>query len=320
MKKLALLFIIMTLGIVAGCAQKAGYIQYGVYPVKSKILTFFDLMSKDFDLYGQTAELTESKPENLIVDPAIPMDNPQYGSFTFGNNNVKVWFVMGQDPKGYWTEFYIDQNLDNQITPKEKVKGFETANVKENKFNVRATEGLIPVPIQVSYKGENGPFIKKLFFFLNIKEIEDPHAKGIKNEIVTFAIDASFLEGEFPVQVGKTQQNCRFRIYDANGNGCFNDFGNDLLHIDLNHDGFFKKAEVFKLVEFMDRTENNHRTQYRLVVMPYPAKVALLNSLEEYNPADFEPASDPPDKNQAMPVVSPSPSPQSDTPKAGSAK
>lgn len=320
MKKIALLLIFITLVLVAGCARNGVTIQYGVYPLKAKTFTIFDSIGKDITLYGQIAELTESKPENLTVDPAIKIEDPRYGKFTFGNNNRQVWFIMGQDMKGYWTTFYIDQNLDNQITQKEIVKGFVPSESREKKFIRRQAESYIPVPIQISYKGENSEFVKKLFFCLKTEEIEELKAKEYKKEITVAAFDFTFLEGEFPVQVDKKIQNCRFRISDTNGNGCFNDFGRDLLYLDLNNDGYFKKDEAFKLVEFMDRTEENKKTQFRLIVLPYPGKIALLNALEEYNPSDLEPVADPTDKTPETPTENPMPTPQPDTLKPGTTK
>lgn len=290
MKKICLLALIPIAFLCLGFSNRLVSIAPGVYPVKAKSLTFFDLVTKEVDLGGNPAELTESKPEDLRVDPEIQIENPKYGSFLFGNNKHRVWFVMGQDLTGYWSEFYIDQNLDNQITVKEKVKGFESSDSKYRGYKNRQAFGLIPVSIRVSYQGAAAELAEKLFFFFAVNEIGNGSAT--ENDLIVEAFDASFMEGTLTLDNVKDSRPIGFRVIDANSNGCFNDFGKDLMFLDMNRDGFYKKNESFKLIEFLDKKSSGKKAQFHLIIRPYPAKIAVLKALEEYDPAALEPIPD----------------------------
>ncbi len=121
----------------------------GVYPIKLRNLTIFDLVSKDSrDLYKlNLAELSEAKPEGLEVDADYQnMGEIRFGYFKLGNNDQKTWFFMAKDQEGYWSEFYIDQNLDHRIEKKEKIKGFQTGqDVLTHKVKRKQALSFIPV-------------------------------------------------------------------------------------------------------------------------------------------------------------------------------
>ena len=53
-------------------------------------------------MHANLAELTDSKPDDLKIEVADfdKLIDPQFGSFLFGNNNKKIWFLMGKDHKG----------------------------------------------------------------------------------------------------------------------------------------------------------------------------------------------------------------------------
>jgi hypothetical protein len=305
MKKLFIPVIIgISLGLM-GFSSRLPLPMEGIYPVKQKTLTYFDLLSKDIELSWNNAEITESKPDDLIVEfDDKKLSNPQYGRFALGNKEKQVWFLMGQDAAGYWTEFYIDQNLDNHITDKEKVKGFQVNDGRLKSFKTRQAFGLIPIPVEVSYRGQTGEFKKKLFFFLSVTTVIGKEKDG--QETVVGALCASYFEGTMKVLTGKKEKLVKFRILDADGNGCFYDFGTDMFFMDLNQDGYFKRSEGQKLYEFFDVGSNKDRKQYHLMIKAFPGKVGVIEATEEYNPIGLEPVIEPeasPDKENVKTVT-----------------
>jgi len=257
----------------------------GNYAVKLRSLTFFDLVSKDVDLGANLAELSDNKPEIIKVDPeCTKLKELQYGHFKFGNNQQKTWFVMGQDSGGYWTEFYIDQNNDQRISVKEKIKAFQTTDGRYRGFKTKQSFGLIPASISVSYKGQRNSFTKQVYFFFSLINILGKN----NTDTIAEAMTASFLEGEFRTLKGKEEKPVRFRIIDTAGDGCYDDFGKDLLYLDLNNDGYFKKNESQKLTEFF----RNAGKQCRMVVLPMPVKILVTTSEKELNLSQLESSSE----------------------------
>jgi hypothetical protein len=267
----------------------------GVYNIKLRTLTFFDLLSKDTPLLSAMAELTESKPKNLNVKPDLAkMTEPTFGSFKLGNNEKKTWFLMAKGEQGFWTEIYVDQNSDRTITQDEKVKSLQTYQKKEKKTNVNGCYTMVPVPIRVSYKGFNSEFEKKVYFFLFADIYEN---KGETMSVVGIS-DASFLDGEMKVALGKNTKIMKFRIYDINGNGCFNDYGEDMIYLDTNYDGYFKIKEGRKLTEFynISKAGEKQSKQYRFIVLPQPAKIAVVDAFKDFNWKQLESVSAPQDE------------------------
>lgn len=261
----------------------------GIYPLKMRTLTYFDLASKSLnDLGWNTAELTESKPEGLeVAFDYQKMKNVQFGRFQLGNQEGKVWFLMAQDESGKWSEFYIDQNLDMQITQKERVKSIqETGQDRYRGIDRQLELGLIPISLQIPYKGSNREFDQNLYFFVGINTF----SKKDLSDIMVGLITASFLEGEFPVASGRTSKMARFRILDADANGCFNDYGTDLVFMDLNGDNYFERKESQSLKEFFVTGSGSRRRQYEVVVPPFPVKLGVFPTDEEYDSLELEPS------------------------------
>ena len=273
----------------------------GVYPVKLRNLTFFDLISKDLDmLMFCRAELTDSKPEDLEVDLGeLDLTGMKYGCFKFGNLDRKTWFVMGKDDDGYWTEFYIDQDMDQRIETKERVKGFQTGRDLVRSIRRLQALSLVPVSVKVLFKGARREFEKNLYFFIRTNS----YKKDNQEDTLVVATTASFFEGEWKVAEGQKTKTVKFRIVDANGNGCFNDFETDLLIMDLNQDGYFRKKEVNQIKEYPVTSD---KKQYRIVVPSFPAKIAVVDVTAEIEPETLEPA---PAGNNLQPETNPGENP-----------
>jgi hypothetical protein len=253
----------------------------GVYDLKLKTLTFFDLISKNVSFQSITAELTESKPDNLEVQIDLAkLTEPTFGSFRLGNNDRKVWFVMGKGEQGYWTEVYLDQNGDRRITANEKLKSLQTVDSNERKLKRNSAYTMVPIAINVSFKGVKQQYVKKLYYFF--------HVDIVRNKTGSFIIagvtNASFLDGELKVAVGKELKLVKVRIFDINANGCFNDYGVDMIYMDTNYDGLFKKNEGHILTEFFDYGASAKQVkQYRLLLTPQPAKMAVIDSFRDFD-------------------------------------
>lgn len=278
-----------------------------VYPVKIRNLTFFDLISKDLDmLQWNQAELTESKPQELEIDfDELNLSEVKYGCFKFGNFDQKTWFFMGKDSDGYWSEFYIDQNLDQRIVKKERIKGFQTGRDSVQNIQRMQALSMVPVSVKVSYKGVTAEFEKDLYFFIRT----GVYQKNNLSDTMVVASTASFLEGEFKIPDNKKSKTVKFRIIDVNGNGCFNDYGTDLLLMDLNHDGYFRKKEIDKLAEYPYSSDKKQR--WRVVVPPFPAKIAVVDVIGEMDPATLEPlTANDNSKPETFPETSPETSPK----------
>jgi hypothetical protein len=268
-----------------GCAKMFTPVE-GIYDLKLKTLTFFDLIAKDVDFKTVTAELTESPPTGLDVDIDLTkLTKPTFGSLKLGNNDRKIWFVMGQGKEGFWTEVYLDQNADSRIDTNEKIKGLQTLTANERKFKRDSTYTMVPIPVKVSFKGVHRQFQKKLYYFFYTDVIS---YKATESVTLAGVSAAGFLEGEIKVARNKGFKLMKVRIYDTNGNGCFNDFGTDMFYLDTNYDGLFKRKEGSKLLEFFDGGVPKQGKQLRLILPALPAKIALIDSLQEFDRSKLE--------------------------------
>lgn len=290
MKNSKLLALTLVAMLLLGCETPMPVPLEGIYQVKNKTLTIFDLSSQEYQYKYNIAEVVESKPAALTleIDPEQLSDR-RFGSFRLGNNRQRTWFVMGRDADGYWSEFYIDQNNDLVIQEKEKVKSFQSGRDRVKGMQRAQSMTLIPVRIKVSYKGLNGEIQKNLYFFM----ITTVLSKNDASDILVEAITASFFDGEIKVLSGETVKRMNFRLIDANGNGCFNDYGVDLLFIDRNFDHYFQAKEGHRLIEFFDLPlSTGGLKQLRIIVPPYPARVGVIEADQEYDLGDFEAQSD----------------------------
>ncbi len=264
-----------------------------VYNVKLKNFTYFDLVSKDLQslLKLNQAELTDAKPEDLQVDVDYQsMDTVKFGYFKFGNNDQKTWFVMSKDENGYWSELYIDQNYNYRIEKKERVKGFQTGeDFVSNKVKRMQALSWIPIPIRVVYKGLTAGFEKNLYFFL----VTSFYQKNNLSDSAVGAVAASFFEGEFQILVKGNPKPVKFRMIDTNSNGCYNDYGQDRLFMDNNGDGYFRKKESEPLKEYLTFGQGNQGQRLHMIILPFPAKIAVIDIEQEFDIATLEPLPEP---------------------------
>ncbi|MCL6588436.1 MAG: hypothetical protein K6U80_00625 [Firmicutes bacterium] len=291
MQRNNLIFVALVLVLLNGCSSTSFDLITGTYPVKVKSLTYLDLISEDLrELRSNEAEMLESKPGGLEIDfPYEQFDQVRFGSFNLGNNEQKIYFMMvngelnSNEIEG--AELYLDQDLDHRITKKERIKGLQTNQDVIKGIQRTQSFGLIPFPLQISYKGEANQFSQKLYFFVLINLYQK---KGL-NDIVVNLIDAGFIEGEIKILKNGSPRAVKFRIMDANSNGCFNDYGTDLMFFDFDNDGFFRRNESQELAEFYTVTRDGAPEQVRMIVAPYPAKIAIVKANEAYAVGQLEP-------------------------------
>jgi hypothetical protein len=299
MGKIKLAGIVLITFLIMGCSSTMPAPLKGIYPLKTKTLTIFDLYSKEYEVYYNVAEIVESKPEKLTLGFDLnQLTEYRFGSFIFGNNNQRTWFVMGKDPQGYWSDFYIDQNNDLTIKENEKIKSFQSGWDRFKGMDRNQSMTMIPVRIKVQFKGLSGEIQKNLYFFI----VTTVLSKNGASDLFAEAISATFLDGEINIAIGETVKKMNVRLIDANGNGCFNDYGADLIFIDLNFDNYFQKQESFKLVEFYDLQESAEEVkQLRIIVPPYPRKIAVLEAGQDYDLVDLEAESDQEEEDEEAP-------------------
>lgn len=290
MKKLKLISLFLVPVLMIGCSSQMPTPVGGIYPLKTKTLTIFDLYSNQYKINYNAAEVVESKPEQLFIGFDLnKLTEYRFGSFKFGNNNRLTWFVMGKDAQGYWSDLYIDQNNDLKIKENEKVKSFQSGDDKVKGLDRSQSLSLIPVQIRVAYKGMTGEIWKNLYFFI----ITTVFSKKGASDIMVQAITASFLDGEIKTVSGDTGKKMSFRLIDANGNGCFNDYGTDLIFIDQNSNNYYHGNEGHHLVEFFNfPVSTNQMKQMRIVIPPYPVKMAVIEANQEFDMLDLEAKSD----------------------------
>lgn len=295
MKKGILLLGLIVL-LIPGCGfpGQTPVFKEGVYPLKAKTLTYFELSSKGLDLMANMAELTETKPDDLTVDfDYAKLDEVRFGSFRFGNNKQKTWFLIGKDPSGYWSYFYLDQNLDHHLTKQDKII-LQAASGTYKEFKTHTTLTEAPISITVSYKGATKNFTKQLYFFIDIED----YSKNDLHDTLVKAFTATFFEGTIPVMIGQNWRFFDFRLIDANSNGCFNDYGRDIVNIDKNNDGSFLKNQSYELVEYFDSVDQD-KQQMQVIIPPYPAKIAITKVNQIFDLTTLEPELD-----QSAPAVS----------------
>ncbi|HBF38198.1 MAG TPA: hypothetical protein DDW50_12860 [Firmicutes bacterium] len=289
MGKFLILMLSGLMVLVAGCSRQLPSSMEGDYPLKLKTLTVFDLGTGEIPILGNVAELTDSKPDFLEIEGIDyeQLSDVKFGSFRLGNNDKKVWFMVTKNAIGYWDNLYIDQNLDNKITVKEAVKTFQTSQQKKSGFTIFRADSLIPVAIRISYKGATKLYEKSLYFFISTL------AESKKNEhhVEVVAFSASFLEGETKALVKNEEKLYKFMILDADSNGCFNDYGKDILFINLAADGAFHQDESEKLSEFFDSLGTDKKSkQLRMNLLPYCLELGITGATDEFDLSKLEPS------------------------------
>ena len=295
MKKYFFVIILVILLLSFLGAGKLPNISTGAYLVKmvnaGRDDYFRDFYTND-NQSDNEGNITDAKPEELTVAPELDkLKEMKYGSFKLGNGEKLIWFVMGKDPAGFYSKFYIDQNLDYKISAEEMVPDFETNyGMYKGLFVYSSASIQTPAPVSIAYKGVNGGEIRKKVYFYCWTGIFEK--KDEANTVVKL-YTVSMMQGLMKVMVGKTEKLVKFRLMDANNNGCFNDYQKDVIYMDMNMDGIYSNPESEPLSEYFDVKSDNGKKQLHLIVLPYPGKIAVTEVTEEFDPAKLEPEPDP---------------------------
>jgi hypothetical protein len=282
----------------------------GVYDVKAGLIK-----SKSVNKYFKAkilrykqAQLMETKPENLKVDPAITkLEGLRYGSIRLGNNEKDVLFAIGKNDHDYYSELFVDQNFDNYIDLNERVPDLDTWEDKEDGLVVH-TSSTYPksVPVMVSFKSMAcAEITKKLNFYIQIEYIIN---RNTNDTFWVGFINTTTWEGTMDITVepyeikdsnGRTTKSNRelkklkFCLVDTNANGCYNDFGKDHIMVDLNEDGKFSEDEAQPLLDSYLVKTKKQKKRMQLLVLPCPGKVAVVEENQDFDRAKLEPVADP---------------------------
>jgi hypothetical protein len=290
---MALILIVFSLGMLG--AMDFPFPVEGIYdltPAKIKSKEINKYFKAEILKYKQ-AQVVETKPDILKVEPEITtFKGLQYGSIRLGNNEKDVWFVIRKNDFDYYSELYVDQNFDNNITSQEKVPNLDTWEDKDGSLLIHSSSTYPKsVPVMVSYKSTAyGEITKKLSFYIHTQYIMK---KNGTNTLWIGFINTSALEGTFTVTIDHREKDIRFRLIDTNANGCYNDYKKDNILMDLNEDGKFTEDEAQSLFNYFVVKVKKQKKQLQLAVMPCPAKVAVIGVNQDFDSTQLEPEPDP---------------------------
>jgi hypothetical protein len=275
-------------------AVKLPYISEGTYLVKPVNVGGEDFFRINYTHESQTdrpGNLSDAKPNELTIASELEkLKEIKYGSFILGNHEKAVWFVMGKDPANFYSKIYIDQNLDYHIAEDEKVPDVYTNYGMHKRVLVHNSLAFqTPIPITIAYKGVGGGEIrKKVYFYL----WTGVYGKTDETTTVAEIYTASMLQGLIKIRSGKDLKLVKFRLMDADNNGCFNDYQKDVIYMDVNMDGVYSNQESEPLREYFDVKTDTGMKQMHLIVLPFPGKVEVIEATQEFDATKLEPESD----------------------------
>lgn len=279
--KLVLLILLLCSCLVGFSRSKPPKLSEGTYDVQRRILARFDLASGEMnDIKSNVAEMFDSFPENINLSfETNDMKESFYGRVLLGNTGQETWFFLGQ--RGEELVVYVDMDGDGEIGKKEQVKSFTSGVIEKKEITNFQFFTAIPIGIDVNFRNEEKTIKHKLFFFISLSLV----VKDDLQEVYVSFIDASFFDGKMPiVRRGKTF-SVKFRIVDGDSNGCFNDYGRDILYVDVNGDGYYVNKECWPLSEYFF---NNDNKQIRFVVTPQPKKLLITQPEATVNRSELE--------------------------------
>jgi hypothetical protein len=280
MKRWMAIFTALGLILAMGASFKPIFLP-GVYDLKPE--GTWDLVSfpKDVYHYDKFSTYSTSKPANLKLDfPTDRFAGFQYSRFTLGNAGNVFNFVIANQRNYFYDALYIDLDHNGVITAKEEVKIEEKQNVALG-YVFQSFEA--DPKIIVDYRISGGKVIARP---LDIK-LTFVYQKNSQRA------EAFYILKNNTLMTGTTlseKDPLYFAIADGDNNGCYNDFGNDLVFFDRNGDRKFDYVkESQPLAELQDIKVNRKTNIYRLVLSPWPVKLGIISINQTYKLADFEP-------------------------------
>jgi hypothetical protein len=280
MKRWIGLFAALGLVLTMGASFKPVFIP-GVYDVKpDKHWDIVDYPKTEYH-YGKFSTYSPYKPAHLKLElPADRFAGFQYGWFTLGNAGNVFYFVIANQRSYFYDAFYIDLDRNGVITPKEEVRMEEKQSVALGYvFQTYEAEFQVNVDYRLSQgKQITRPLDLKLTFVYQ-KNAQRAEAFYILKNNTLFT--GTTLSEKDPLY---------FAIADGDSNGCYNDFGVDIVFFDRNRDGKFEYGkESQPLAELQDIRVGRKSEIHRLVLAPWPLKLGIINTNQAYKYSDFEP-------------------------------
>jgi len=202
-----------------------------------------------------------------------------FGRFSLGNAGTEYTMVIGSQNRYFFDTLYIDLDRDGVITAREEVKMNERQSVALG-YTVQELDA--EARLTVAYRTSTGKIVEhpldiRLIFY---------YGKFSDEPMVFYMVqNTTFLQGTGLLN-GKPLS---FALVDGDGNGRYNDWGDDFLFYDKNGDGkyhFGKESQVLNPLHDLKIGQNNGI--YRLIVPVFPAKIGLIAADADYKMADFE--------------------------------
>jgi hypothetical protein len=198
---------------------------------------------EDFSSGSASASFEDSPAEILDKEPEYKSEKPMYGSFVLGNAKDRCLTIVldesGGTGSGYDTLF-VDANNNNDLTDDPAVE------VKSEKSGRNIELEVDAIPVTIKYHDGTERQIATRFSF--DAYFWDYGGRSEANWSA-YAYPTQHLEGRVP---RGERGEMLIAICDddgevVEGNGCFDDYGADYIHLDLNGDGAFDSDEEFRL-------------------------------------------------------------------------
>lgn len=217
-------------------------------------------------------------------DLRLDLPKERFASFSFshfplGNAGTEYTLVVGSQNRYFFDTLYIDLNRDGVISPQEEIKMHERQNIALG-YTVQELEA--ETSLNVTYRTSTGKHVEhpldiRLTFY---------YGKFSDEPVIFYMIqNDTFLQGT-GLSGGKPMI---FAVVDGNGNGNYNDLGEDLFFYDKNGDGKFqysKESQILKALHNLKVGRGN--CIYRFIAPVFPGKIGLIDADSGYSMIDFE--------------------------------
>lgn len=282
MKRWTGIIIAVGLLLAMGAAFKPIFVP-GSYDVKPDGTWDLVQFTKDNYHIDKPSTFSMIQPDGLKLElPEGKFVAYQYGKIALGNAGNVFNFVIGNQKNYFYDTLYIDLDHNGIITTKEEVKLEEKQNIAQGYVIQILTAD---ARLNVDYSLTNGKILTRpldmvlTFFYEKNAELTNTFYIIHNNTLFT---GTTLAENGSPLF---------FAIADGDNNGCYNDFGTDIVFYDKNHDNKFdyvKESQTLAELQEM-KGEDRKKDIYRLNLFAWPTRLVITPGKSPINPADVEP-------------------------------
>lgn len=284
MKRWMILLISLCLLLAIGASFKPVFVP-GSYEVKPD--GSWDSVEFPKDVYhtDKFSAFSQDQPANLKLEiPEGKFASYQFGRVLLGDAGTAYNFVIGNQKNFFYDTLYFDLDRNGVITVKEEVKLDEKQNIALGYvFQIFSADP----KLKVDYRSSNGKTVTReldiRMTFVYEKNSERANAFFLVRNSTLFT-GTTLSENGSPLV---------FAIADGDANGCYNDFGTDLVFYDKNRDNKFNYVKESQTLAELQEMKGPDRKKdiYRLILFPWPTKLMIVPGIDKVNPADVEPRS-----------------------------